>query len=104
MNRTILGSHGAIVIDATGAIVSTDLDGDEYADITRFNVAEFVKWCEDAAHPDDNELLREEVDICLIGYWYTDAAGNERYEAAVDEFRHTHIHGHDEPAFIESGS
>lgn len=65
---TLRGSHGSFQCDGrTGAVWSSGTTPlpDEYATITRVDVAEYEAWCVANGIPPDNE-----TDILLVGYWY----------------------------------
>lgn len=74
--HTVTGSYGTLLVDdATGDVLQYDGGGDcdEYKDIVRFDVAEYVEY---------NGGM-DDTDILLIGYWTKDGV----YEPPVHEER-----------------
>lgn len=69
----VRGSHGDLAIDRdTGRVLPerSHYDGDDYRDITRFNVQGYLLTHQGT--PDDLLTKHGECDILDIGYWYRD--------------------------------
>ncbi len=88
---TIHGSYGDLLIDAAdGTVHAYRPDGDEepsYANIARFDLAEFRTWAETAS---PKWINSDELDILDIGYWmkdgtYVSADAESRSDAAVKQ-------------------